>query len=203
MLARQVLRELTVKALKAANTLAEEHVYVHDWPTNYEANPIAILFNRETDHKISNGRTVPNFTSSPAFHINFRVQAKSVIEARKKMDSLLSQAEQAIFTNLALSKIVQQFPYVTTEGSITSESEYHIAEATMIIAMEIFELFQIDPSTLVDLKEIDVDVDLVNRFDATGTYNHALFPEEVVPAPRAHGPDGRAEGTLKITNLDK
>lgn len=203
MLARAVLRDLTIKALKAANTLAQEHVYVHDWPTNYEQNPIAILFNKEIDHKISNGRTVPNFTSSPALYINFRIQEKSVIEARKKMDVLLSQAEQAIFTNPSLNKIVQQFPYVTTESSITSENNYHIAESTMVVAMEIFEIFQIDPRTLVDLKEIDIDVDLINRFDSTGTYAHPLFPQEVVPAPRNMGPDGRAEGTLKITDLDK
>lgn len=202
MLARVVLRELTLRAILAANTLAQEHVFVRDWPTNAELNPIAVLINLEKDHKISNAKTVPNFTSTPAIILDIRVQEKSLQDAKIKMEQLLTQIEQAVFTNYALNEVIQQFAYVISESSYNSDSEYHIGSSTMTIGMEIFELFQINPETLDNIKQVNVNVDLINRFDSTGTYINAEFPESVTPAPRTQGPDGRPEGQILIDNLD-
>jgi hypothetical protein len=56
----------------------------------------------------------------------------------------------------------------------------------------------------VPIKEMSVSTDLINVFDRLGTYSGTLFPNSVVAAPRASGPDGRLEGGgLLFTNLDQ
>lgn len=46
---------------------------------------------------------------------------------------------------------------------------------------------------IVPLYEETITVDLTNVFDPLGTYANPPFPGSVNAAPRAEGPDGRAE----------
>lgn len=198
MLTRVRLRIIALNALIAAETDAGKNVYEYDWPTNELTMP-AILVNWDRERKASNGRTQPNFTTMASLILDVRLEATDVKTARKKLDNLLWQIEQAILTSYELRKEVQQFPFVETESNVDSTSGKHVAHATVTFAMEFFEDQNQYPAIpAVPLKEIDIDVDLVNRFDPTGTYPDPDFPGSVVPAPRTQGPDGRNEGKLVI-----
>lgn len=200
MLTRSKLRTLAIDALKAAPTLAGNAVFIYDWPTNIRQTPIAILVNHDYDVKISNSRTVPNFTSTPELILDLRCEDVTVEKARWKLDTLLDQVEQVIFTNYAIVKAIQQFSHVETKSQITSESDYHVASALMRIGMETFEIYQ---PTGIPIKEMTVSVDLQNIFDPTGTYVDPLFPGSGTPAPRTTGPDERLEGYVQKSNLDE
>jgi hypothetical protein len=199
-LKRAIFRTLAIDALRQANTLAGQNVFVYAWPTNSRTNP-AILVNWGRDTKISNGREVPNFTSTFTLRLELKVQAVNMEEARNQLDVLLSQVEQAILTNYKLNVLLQHFPHFDTIDTTDSDSENFVASAICDIAMETFEIFQpVDPP---DLEDISVNVDLINRFDATGTYPHAPFPEAVPSAPRTTGPDGRNEGYVRNDKLNE
>ena len=197
-LKRAIFRTLAIDALKNASTLAGENVFLYAWPTNIRTNP-AILVNWGRDTKMSNGREVPNFTSTFTLRLDVRVQDVDMPTASEKLDILLSQIEQAILTDYSLNEKLQQFPHFDTVNTTDSESENFIATAICDIGMETFEIFE--PTLPDGLKTVTLNVDLQNVFDSQATYQSAPFPQEVVPAPRNKGPDGRNEGYVEADNL--
>jgi hypothetical protein len=202
MLTRVKLRILALEALRNARTLAGENVYEYDWPTNKLTQP-AILLNWDKEHKESMARTQPNFTTVARLILDIRIMAEDVVTARTRLDTLLWQIEQAILTDYNLRKQVQQFPFVDTESHIDSTTGEHIALAMMAIGLEFFEdQNQYPPVNAVPLDQVAINVDLVNVFDATGTYPNPPFPNAVEPAPRSQGPDGRLEGFVDFQNLN-
>lgn len=198
MLTRVRLRILALNALLAADTDAKKNVYEYDWPTSEETMP-AILINWDKEHKTSVTRTQPNFTTVGTLRLDIRLMGTTKRDTRIAIDKLLWQIEQAILTNFELRKEVQQFVFVTSEGKLDSTTGKHIAHYNMDFGLEYFEdQNQYPPIPVTTLTEIDINVDLLNRFDKTGTYTDAPFPAAVPPAPRTTGPDGRNEGKLVI-----
>lgn len=198
MLTLERLQIIALNALIAAQTDAGERVYPYDWPTNKITMP-AILINQDQERKSSNARTQPNFTTIGQLILDVRVEAVDVRTARKNLNKLLWQIEQAILTNYELRKEVQQFAWVERDSNVDSSSGVHIAHSTVKLGLEYFEDQELYPALpSVPLKQVVVNVDLINIDDPTGTYADPPFPAAVTPAPRTQGPDGRNEGTLVI-----
>jgi len=203
MLTRVRLRKLALAALLRADTDAKKNVYEYDWPTGEEKMP-AILFNKEQDFKTSLLRGVPSFTAVAMLTLDVRAMGNTRQDARGGIDRLLDQIEIGLMTDYELRKEVQQFASFESRGNIDSNTGKHIAHYTLDVALEYYEGPERYPAIpVIPLKQVNVNVDVVNRFDANGTYDDAPFPKAIAPAPRTSGPDGRNEGTLVIDNLDE
>jgi hypothetical protein len=192
-LMRETLRELTVTALSAANTLAGDNIYSPgDWPTNSDTMP-AILVNANKEHKESGSRAQPNFTVTSFIEIEAKVLANSGEKARADLTQLCGQIEYAILTNYNIIILLQQISSVDIEVKYNSDSGKHIGHAKLDFGMEFFEV----PETPVNPQSLTVmgmNIDLGNVFDPSGAYSNPPFPTSVTPAPRTSGPDGRNEG---------
>jgi hypothetical protein len=166
-----------------------------DWTTPPDTLP-AILYRVPRDTKESIVRSQPEFTTTVLIEIEARIEALSASAAQDAIEALGQQIESAIFTNIALIAIIQQFSSVTTETDISSEGRRHLGGIRMNLLCELFEAFE--PAHGIPLTEITVHADLAGTYDANGTYTGSLFPTAVLPAPRTSGPDGRDEGALDI-----
>jgi hypothetical protein len=199
MLARAQLRQAALTALQALQVANVAKVYSPgDWSTAQENLP-AILLRATGDRKESNSRTVPNFTTTVTLEIEARLSAETDVDAQTAIEALQDQIEQTLFTNVALIKLIQQVASVTTQVDIRADAKTHLAGCRMTVDLECFEEFE--PGAVLQLpalQNVQLHVDLTNRFDPTGTYQNPPFPAAVEPAPRDSGPDGRDEGALDI-----
>lgn len=198
------IRTLAVAALLAADTSAGSNVFPNfDLPTFPQ--PAAIYVYIPGDRKESMGRTIPEFTTVVTLAVVCKLAGTDPGALTTAVDTLRQQVLAAILTNYDLVSGIQQFANVDTRVEYSSDGRQHIAQIQIHFDIEFPELF--DPytqapaaaqSVAVDLNVIDVNVDLQNVFDPTGTYADPPFPAAVVSAPRTSGPDGRNEGTLSI-----
>jgi hypothetical protein len=156
------------------------------------------LFNWGREVKISNGRTVPNFTTTFTLRADVRVQDVTMYDAHTKLKQLVGQIQQAVLTNYALLSVIQQVSHIDCVNSTDSTSEFFVAHANLEFGMEFFELYE---PNAIPLDMVTISVDLQNIFDANGTYIDPLFPNSANPAPRSLGPDGRLEGYVQADNL--
>lgn len=197
---RAELRDLAIDAIISSGCIAQNNVFQYAWPSNLDVNP-AVLVNWGREVKISNGREVPNFTTTYTMRLDVKVTDTTMAESNRKLDVLVGQVMRAVLTDYELNKKLQQFPVVEATNITDSNSEFFIAEAIIDIGMEYFEIY--NPCIETELETVTIDVDLKNIYDAVATYPDPLFPNSVVPAPRTTGPDGRAEGYLEINNLNE
>lgn len=153
------------------------------------------------DRKQSLAKSAPNFTTTVGIQVIATVQANTGEAAQDAIEALGAKVEAAMFGYVALIEKVSQVAACTTSTEVSAEGEQHVGRLKVEVDFETVESFDpidIDPSLAVDLDEIDLHADLVNVFDATGTYASPPFPDSVVPAPRTSGPDGRDEGRALI-----
>lgn len=199
------LQDLVQGILLAANTSAGNRVYVPgDWPT-WDMQYPALLCRAMRDDKQANSRSGVSFTVTSTIRVTGRVQAPAdagedgALVAETAAWFLARQVEVAVINQYQLTLQLQQFPFVRTEIKVSSEGREHYAEFVMDIGMEFYQGEEAfcQPAASA-LTEVNVTVDLVNVYDANGTYLGAVFPSAVNPAPRTSGPDGRAEGVLDI-----
>jgi hypothetical protein len=85
---------------------------------------------------------------------------------------------------------------MVTETDVSADGATHVGTMSIALGVEMFETFY--PDVNAQLAEIDLTADLVNVADPNGTYPDSPFPDAVTPAPRTAGPDGRAEGFVKV-----
>lgn len=198
-MANPLARRTVRLAVGAAITTAFPTGYAIQSPGDWETPPDtlpAILYRTKRDDKAGFTRSAPNFTTTVQVEIEARIEAATAAAAQDAIDALGATLEQAIFTDYALTKLIQQIPACSTEIDITSEGRRHLAGLKMTMLLEVFEEFY--PSITQPLAEITIHADLAGTFDPSGTYTGSLFPTAVKPAPRTTGPDGRDEGALDI-----
>lgn len=198
------LRDLIITEITTAETLAADRVYSPgDWPSSGENMPI-VLVEDTHEEKISETRAQPNFTVAAYFRVDARLKESTAQEAQANIDILRYQIEQAVIVNYDILKLVQQIKSVRTVKTINSDTGMHVAQVVFEFCLEFFQAQEDFDTTYnaIPLKEIDINIDLVNVADLTGTYPSPPFPDSVNPAPRTEGPDGRNEGFTKI-NLEQ
>jgi hypothetical protein len=199
-LMRDMLRQMTVAALKAADTDAGDNIFSPgDWPSDSDAMP-ALLISCKRERKESMTRAQPNFTTTAYIRVDARLEDTNEGDAQDSMNALCDQVEQAILTNHDIIEQLQQISSVETQMDIVSEGGKHVAQAVIEFGMEFYQSQEdyYAPVNPPQLNEITVQADLTNHFDPSGTYPDPAFPDSVKPAPRTSGPDGRNEGAIDI-----
>lgn len=202
MLARRQLRQAAQAALQAAKISASLDA-PGDWVSQPQNLPGVLL-------RATRGNREPwtagpaSFTSTVVLELESRAVGNSGPAAQDAIDALDFAIEQALFTNMGFVELTQRI-YVDTETEITAEGRNHFGATKWAIRCEFVETF--DPiydapaalqPVAPPLAGIDVQVDLVGTFDPNGTYPPGTFANQVMPAPRTAGPDGRDEGGLTI-----
>ncbi len=181
------------------------------WPTPEEKLP-AILMRAPRSSKESKARAQPQFDTTVTVDIEARLKGKSQEDAQDQIEALEDAIENALLKSYWLVKIVQQVSSIESETEINVDGKPYLAGLKMSLSFECYEVF--DPAAdaptasawpppapvIVALQEIGIHADLINVFDAYGTYSDAEFP--YLPAPRPYGPDGRDEAYVQLFNLD-
>lgn len=199
------LRTLAVQALTGTTDAGTNVFSILDWPTWSGSYPV-IYLQTPVEDKVGLGpQGAPQFTVTATLRISVRVQTPAdamgagAAAALAKLEAFQSQVERALINYTPLMVLLQQIPFVRIEKKVDGEGQQNLGEMVIQVGMEFYqgpEDFYQPP--LVELDRITVDVDLVDRYDATGTYANPLFPSAVTPAPRTTGPDGRPEGGIDI-----
>lgn len=212
MLARRQLRLAALAAINGIKTAAGIVTVDSpgDWSTPPEAMP-AVLLRNSRDRKDSVNKGMPEFTTTITLEIEARVEAVDSSTAQDNIEALVYNIENALFTDYNVISMIQQIASVDSEIEITADGRRHLGGVKMSIVFEMFEAFDpaaplpvlsqwpvVQPAT-TGLTDVEINVDLIQPFDANGTYANPPFPASVLPAPRTSGPDGRNEGGLSIT----
>lgn len=223
------IRQIAAEALKA-NTAAGNNVFAaRTWPTWNGSYPIIWLHSPE-EHKESLGRNGgPQFTVTATIRITARIQLKALPRNAAAgamilaLEAMQREIEMALINFPPLMSRLQQFPFIRSSMDEDGEGEQHLGELVMDVGMEFYQgpedfypleepppVPPFDPvveaanvSPIVPLEMVEITDDLVNVFDASGTYPDAPFPDSITPAPRTEGPDGRAEGGLFFEELQE
>ena len=173
------IRTLTVAALKAAATDAGDRVYSpRDWPTNSTDYPL-LLVQTPFDHKHSQGRNAPQFTSVTTVRITGRVEAFDTETnsgaglAVEALEALRLQVEQGVINSYELTRRTQQYKEVRSTIDVDSSGEGHIGQLLYEIDVEYFQgpedFFPIptDPLETVGLRVSQPDGTTKPGFDAS------------------------------------
>ncbi|PRP68611.1 hypothetical protein BUE93_21460 [Chromobacterium amazonense] len=160
MLYRVQIRNAVVAALQAANTLAGQKVYAsRDWPLTPPGMP-SILVLPPQERKAGRGPTgAAQFLSVATVAIHARVSGTSYGQVEDQLDTLCEQIENAVLTDYAILRMVQQVLAVDTEVEITAAQREHLGEAWMRFDFEYPELFA--PTITQPLTDIHGTVDAV------------------------------------------
>ncbi|WP_234407526.1 phage tail protein [Pseudomonas bohemica] len=187
-------------------TLAGDNVFsARTWATWKGVYPVLFLQSPIEDMESLGRNGAPQFTVTTTLVISARVEVKTLprnagaAQATLELEQIQNQIKIALINYSPLMSQLQQYPFIRSEISVSSEGESELAELVMQIGLEFYqgpEDFYPVPTTA--LEQMDISSDLTNVVDTTGVYSDAAFPDSVIPAPRTVGPDGRAEGGLLI-----
>jgi hypothetical protein len=167
-----------------------------DWNQTADKLP-ALKLRQGKDRKESNGRNgQTSFTTVSVFEMQVEVSARSGPAALLALEGFAADIESAIFKSAPLRAKTQDFLFMVTETDVSADGATHVGTMSIALGVEMFETFY--PDVNAQLAEIDLTADLVNVADPNGTYPDSPFPDAVTPAPRTAGPDGRAEGFVKV-----
>lgn len=205
------LRDLFVAALKGATDAGNSVYSPFDWPTSPTSYPL-ILVHARKERKSSLGPHVPQFDVFTVMEIIARTRSPALLGdegskvALQAAERLKFQIEATLINNPAIwadsqgGQRIEQFTSVESDLSTNSDGEMPMAELLMSIEVKFYQGPEdFHPIVGDPLTSVGVHVDAVNVFDPAGTYPNPPFPDQVNPAPRTEGPDGRDEGTLEIT----
>ncbi|MGO4416620.1 ABC transporter permease [Cupriavidus sp. KB_39] len=198
------LADLAVQAL-AGKTEAGGNVFApRDWPT-WSGEYTVLMLHAPSEEGTSLGRNAPQFDVTATLQITGRMQVPaqdsdataSVLET--KLEAMREQIKRALINSPQLMPLLQQFPFFRSRIVTDPSGEEHLGELSMEIGMEFYQGPEdFYPVVGEEVQQVNLHLDATNVYDSSGTYADPPFPQEVVPAPRTSGPDGRDEGTLQI-----
>lgn len=204
------LRDLFVAALKGQTSAGQAVYSPFDWPTDPKSYP-TILVHCRKERKVSLGPNVPQFDVYSVMEIIARTRSPALVgdagsaAALLAAEALKMQIEVALINNPAIwvdpagGQRVEQFSSVESDVNSSSEGEMPSAELLMHVEVKFYQGPEdFYPIVGDEVQQVNLHLDATNVYDPSGTYPDPPFPQEVVPAPRASGPDGRDEGTLQI-----
>ncbi|MDR5813320.1 hypothetical protein QCE62_06905 [Caballeronia sp. LZ033] len=194
-LGRAGLRLAVIAALQARQ-VAPTLQSPGDWSTPPAKLPAVLVRpgGERKDGTGPNGET--QFNSTATIEIRAIEKGATGEAALAAVELLGAKVEDAIFRDIPLRKLVQQFIRVESITEVKADGKEHFAAISMAISCEIFEAF--DPDVTASLQRIHLTADLTNVADLIGTYPDPPFPDAIAPVPRTSGPDGRAEGEVDI-----
>ncbi|SMF48254.1 hypothetical protein SAMN02982917_2359 [Azospirillum oryzae] len=191
----EVLRGLVVTALRNANTLAADRVFApRDWPVNSKDMPCLLVADEREESRSRGAVGFPALHTTAIITVDGRVEGVDEVAVKADLATLRSQIKTAVLTSYEIVRQVEQIAAVRSQVAVSAETKKHVGELRMEFAFSYPEDFE--PVVTDELQGVDVHVDMIAPFDATGTYPDPPFPDAVQPAPRTSGPDGRDEGRL-------
>lgn len=223
------LRQIAAEALKGKTEAGDNVFAARNWPTWNGSYPIIWLHSPEEDKESLGRNGGPQFNVTATIRITARLQLKALPKNAAASAMILAledmqrRIEMALINFPPLMTRLQQFPFIRSRMDEDGEGEQNLGELVMDVGMEFYQgpedfypleeptpVPPFDPvveaakvSPIVPLERVEITDDLVNVFDASGTYPDAQFPDSVIPSPRTEGPDGRAEGGLSFEELQE
>lgn len=178
---------------------------IRAWPTQDGQTP-QLQFALPEEEKRSLGRSGPaQFTVLATLPLMVTVSVDGeeldggAGAARTQLAAVERAIERAVIGHPELMKRVQQIAFVRRQGRVNADGQEIVGQRVIMFGLEFFqgpEDFYVEDYEA--LERVEVTVDTLDPFDPAGTYGSPPFPDAVKPAPRASGPDGRAEGRLRI-----
>ena len=223
------LRQIAAEALKGKTAAGDNVFAARNWPTWNDSYPIIWLHSPEEDKESLGRNGGPQFNVTATIRITARLQLKALPRNAAAgamilaLEDMQRRIEMALINFPPLMTRLQQFPFIRSRMDEDGEGEQNLGELVMDVGMEFYQgpedfypleeptpVPPFDPvveaakvSPIVPLEMVEITDDLVNVFDASGTYLDAPFPDSVTPAPRIEGPDGRPEGGLSFEELQE
>lgn len=200
MLLKNTLRHLTQQAIITAETTAQNRIYT---PRDYKLwdglYPCVQVKTPQQQRESLGKDGTPHFRTIVSVVVVGTVKADTEDECSEQLEVLENQIEKSVITNFEIINEIEQFLNIQTDQLVTSEGDQHIGQVQLVFAMQSYEEFNpTDEIALESLDRVDIHIDTIYPYDATGTYTDPAFPDSVQPAPRTRGIDGRDEGYLQI-----
>jgi hypothetical protein len=188
------LRAVIVSALQSTGSF-DNVISSRDVRLAADHLPAALVYLDTEERTLANEvGTAPLYDCTITVHIELRAREVQPHQVEATLDAMIQDALDALFASPDfLITPVSSVPGITIKRQIQGEDENPLGGALI----EIRVAYQTDTALPPDepLTAIQVKIDLVAPFDATGTYDHDH------PAPRTSGPDGRVEvlATIPLT----
>lgn len=140
-----IIRQLVVDAL-TGNTDAGDRVFSpRDLPTTPDQYPI-LLVQTPFDHKHSQGRNTPAFTTTTTVRISGRVQEydgetenDGAMVAELALEALREQIERTVINSYALTRVIQQYREIRSTIDVSAEGEAHLGQLLYEIDVEYYQ----------------------------------------------------------------
>lgn len=139
------IRQLVVDALMNTTDAKGRVFSPRDLPTTRDMYPV-LLVQTPFDHKHSQGRNTPAFTSITTVRISGRVQEydgetenDGGMIAELALESLREQVERAVINSYELTRNIQQFREIRSAIDVSADAEAHLGQLTYEIDIEYYQ----------------------------------------------------------------
>ena len=139
------IRKMVVSALTETPDAGSRVFSPRDWPTSTVIYP-ALLVQTPFDHKKSQGRNTPAFTTVTTVRITGRVQEydgetddDGAMKAEEALENLREQGERAVINSYELTRNIQKYAEVRSTINVDSEGEAHMGQLLFEIDIEHYQ----------------------------------------------------------------
>lgn len=139
------IRQMVVDALKGATDAGDQVFSPRDLPTTRDMYPI-LLVQTPFDHKHSQGRNTPAFTTITTVRISGRVQEydgetedDGAMVTELALESLREQVDRAVINSYELTRNIQQYREIRSTIDVSAEGEAHLGQLLYEIDIEYFQ----------------------------------------------------------------
>lgn len=159
------LLAVAVTALTNATDAGANIFSVRNWPTWSGDYPIIFIRTPEEEKESLGRHGPPQFTTTATLTVLVRSQAPAsgtvpfdsgALDVETELNKLKQQIEVALINYPALTSLIQQFPFVRSRMTITSEGEQHLGELVVEFGLEFFQgpddFYQAPSSPLTDIE---------------------------------------------------
>lgn len=139
------VRQLIVDALKGKTVAGEKVFSPRDFPTMRDMYP-CLLVQTPFDHKQSQGRNTPAFTTVTTVRISGRIQEydseaddDGALDAELALEALREQIDRAVVNSYELTRRVQQLREIRSTIDVSADGEAHLGQLIYEIDIEYYQ----------------------------------------------------------------
>ena len=139
------VRQLVVDALKGKTSAGENVFSPRDFPTT-RAMYQCLLVQTPFDHKHSQGKSTPAFTTTTTVRISGRIQEydgetadDGALEAELALEALREQIDRAVVNSYELTRVIQQFREIRSTIDVSADGEAHLGQLLYEIDIEYYQ----------------------------------------------------------------
>lgn len=193
----EAIRDAAIRVLRREVPDLHDRVFRHrTLPLAAEDLPCAAVFRLGTDGKGRGPSGPPRFAMTLSLGIRLRASGATEAEAEDAAQFLADAAEAALLEDPDFVAMVEDIPRVAQTLQVQAGGGLPVADVGLTIELTWRETRH--PRLSDRLARAHVRVDAIDPADPAGTYPPAPPFPAPFPAPRPHGPDGRAEGGFDL-----